>query len=110
MTVEEDTFTGDMRMITTLIGACDDNDDDAMKGLVVHDRTGEKPQELDLKRGQYVFLTSRVVVTIIDIIIIDSMIPQVNGAWYHGSTGGAAGQGLIAASFVRILPQHVSLS
>jgi len=66
VTVEEDTFTG----------------------LVVHDRIGERPQELDLKRGQYVFLTSR-----------------VNPEWYHGDTCGGR-QGLIPASFVRILPQH----
>ena len=73
VTVEEDTFTGDM------IAAGDDNDDAAMKGLVVHDRTGEKPQELDLKRGQYVFLTSRVVVIITDMTlttISSSMIPR----------------------------------
>ena len=73
MTVEEDTFTGDM------IAAGDDNDDAAMKGLVVHDRTGEKPQELDLKRGQYVFLTSRVIVITIDMMlttISSSMIPR----------------------------------
>ena len=72
MTVEEDTFTGDM------IAAGDDNDD-AVKGLVEHDRTGEKPQELDLKRGQYVFLTSRVVVIITDMMLItisSSMIPR----------------------------------
>merc|ERR1712192_42638 len=30
---------------------------DTFTGLVVHDRIGETPQELDLKRGQYVFLT-----------------------------------------------------
>ena len=44
-------------------------DYDAVKGLVLHDRTGERPEELDLKRGQYVFLTSRVCI-IINIIII----------------------------------------
>ena len=43
-------------------------DYDAAKGLVLHDRTGEKPEELDLKRGQYVFLTSRVCIIIIIII------------------------------------------
>ena len=91
-----------------------------MQGLVVHDRIGETPQELDLKRGQYVFLTSRVfviiiiniiivIIIIIDIITISSsMIVQVNPEWYHGDTCGGR-QGLIAASFVRILPQHVSL-
>ena len=31
-----------------------------VKGLVLHDRVGERPEELDLKSGQYVFLTSRV--------------------------------------------------
>ena len=44
-------------------------DYDAAKGLVLHDRTAERPEELDLKRGQYVFLTSRVCI-IINIIII----------------------------------------
>ena len=39
------------------------------KGLVVHDRMGETEQELNLKQGQYVFLTSRVVVIIIIIMI-----------------------------------------
>ena len=105
-----------------------------MKGLVVHDRIGERPQELDLKRGQYVFLTSRVpvviiyvidiiiiiiviiiivtvliIITIIDILTISSStIVQVNPEWYHGDTCGGQ-QGLIPASFVRILPQHVRL-
>ena len=91
-------------------------DYDAAKGLVLHDRTGEKPEELDLKRGQYVFLTSRVCIIIIIIIIIifavvtiiaKMIILKVTPEWYHGGTGGGR-QGLIPASFLKIFPQHVS--
>ena len=109
MTLEEDTFTGDTfsQMISFHIAL----DYDAAKGLVLHDRTGERPEELDLKRGQYVFLTSRVCIIIIifaDVTIIAKMIfIKVTPEWYHGGTGGGR-QGLIPASFLKIFPQHVS--
>ena len=109
MTLEEDTFTGDTfsQMISIHIPL----DYDAVKGLVLHDRTGERPEELDLKRGQYVFLTSRVCIIIIIVavvtIIAKIILIKVTPEWYHGGTGGGR-QGLIPASFLKIFPQHVS--
>ena len=77
MTLEGDTFTGDDTENVKKISDYSDNenDDDDTKGLVEHDRIGERPEELDLKRGQYVFLTSRVVIIII-VINISIMVTQ----------------------------------